>query len=189
MSQLIFIFVLVPIYFRQLKTKLKLHIHSLSNWKTNTIFFSYCSDCSWDSQGKNTDVVCHSLLQWTTFCQTSPPWPVHLGWLHMAWLSFTEIKKAVVHVIRLVSCLWLWFQSFCPLMPSLRAYHITWVSLTLDVGYLFMAAPAKHSHCSLPWMWGISSQLLLLNSTWGSSFRLLLRQMSAMSTSRWSSWF
>ena len=32
--------------------------------------FSYCS---WGSQGKNTEVVCHSLLQWTTFCQTSPP--------------------------------------------------------------------------------------------------------------------
>ena len=25
--------------------------------------FSYCS---WGSQGKNTEVVCHSLLQWTT---------------------------------------------------------------------------------------------------------------------------
>ena len=32
--------------------------------------FSYCS---WSSQGKNTEVVCHSLLQWTTFCQASPP--------------------------------------------------------------------------------------------------------------------
>ena len=30
--------------------------------------FSYCS---WGSQGKNTEVVCHSLLQWTTFCQIS----------------------------------------------------------------------------------------------------------------------
>ena len=39
--------------------------------------FSYCS---WGSQGKNTEVVCHSLLQWTMFCQNSPPWPVHLGW-------------------------------------------------------------------------------------------------------------
>ena len=27
--------------------------------------FSYCS---WGSQGKNTEVVCHSLLQWNTFC-------------------------------------------------------------------------------------------------------------------------
>ena len=34
--------------------------------------FSYCS---WGSQGKNTEVACRSLLQWTTFCQTSPPWP------------------------------------------------------------------------------------------------------------------
>ena len=33
--------------------------------------FSYCSR---GSQGKNTEVVCHSLLQWTTFCQISPPW-------------------------------------------------------------------------------------------------------------------
>ena len=28
--------------------------------------FSYCS---WGSQGKNTEVVCHSLHQWTPFCQ------------------------------------------------------------------------------------------------------------------------
>ena len=31
--------------------------------------FSYCS---WGSQGKNNEVVCHSLLQWTIFCQNSP---------------------------------------------------------------------------------------------------------------------
>ena len=30
--------------------------------------------------------VCHSLLQWTTFCQNSPPWPVSLGWPYRAWL-------------------------------------------------------------------------------------------------------
>ena len=36
-------------------------------------------------------------------------------------------------------------------MPSHNSYCLTWVSLTLDVGYLFMAAPAKRSHCSLPW--------------------------------------
>ena len=67
--------------------------------------FSYCS---WDSQGKSTEVICHSLLQWTTFCQTSPPWLI-LGWPHTAWLSFTEWDKAVVHVIRLACFLWLWF--------------------------------------------------------------------------------
>ena len=30
-------------------------------------------------------------------------------------------------------------------MPSRNTYHLTWVSLTLDVGYLFTAAPAKQS--------------------------------------------
>ena len=113
--------------------------------------FSYCS---WGSQGKNTEVVCHPLLQWNTFCQTSPPLPVHLGWPHMAWLSFIELDKAVVHVIRLASFLWSWIQSVCSLMCSLNAYSLTGVSLTLDVGYLFTAAPAKRSWCSLPWTVG-----------------------------------
>ena len=83
--------------------------------------FSYCS---WGSQGKNTEVVCHSLLQWTTFYQTSPPWPDCLGWPHRAWLSFIELDKAVVPVIRLTSFLWLWFQCVCPLMPP-HTYHLT----------------------------------------------------------------
>ena len=85
------------------------------------------SHCSWGSKSKNTEVVCHSLLQWTTFCQTSPPWPSRLGWPHTAWLSFIELDKAVVHVIRLASFLWLWFQCVCPLMPSCNTYHLTWV--------------------------------------------------------------
>ena len=76
---------------------------------------------------------------------------------YMSWLSSTELDKAMVHVIRLSSFLWLWFQSVCPLMPSLRAYHLFGVSLTLDMGYLFMAAPAKRSRYSLPWTWGVSS--------------------------------
>ena len=33
-------------------------------------------------------------------------------------------------------------------MPSCNTYCLTWVSLTLDVGYLFTAALAKHSRCS-----------------------------------------
>ena len=43
-------------------------------------------------------------------------------------------------------------------MPSCNTYHLTWVSLTLGVGYLFTAAPAKRSRCSLPWTRGISSR-------------------------------
>ena len=58
-------------------------------WPGEFISVSYLfafSYCSWGSQGKNTEVVCHSLLQWTTFCQNSPPWPIHLGWPHTTWL-------------------------------------------------------------------------------------------------------
>ena len=31
-------------------------------------------------------VVCHSLLQWITFCQNSLLWSVHLGWPYTTWL-------------------------------------------------------------------------------------------------------
>ena len=35
-----------------------------------------------------------------------------------------------------------------PSDASCNTYRLTWVSLTLDVGYLFMAAGAKRSRCS-----------------------------------------
>ena len=73
--------------------------------------------------------------------QASPPWPSRLGWPHMAWLSFIELDKAVVSVIRLTSFLWLWFQCVCPLMLSCNTYCLTCVSLTLDKGYLLTATP------------------------------------------------
>ena len=115
------------------------------------------------------EVVKARILKWfaipfssgTTFCQTSPPWPDCLGWPHMAWLSFTELDNTVVlgsdwlvSVIMVLVCL--------PSDALSQHYHLTWVFLTLDVGYLFTAAPAKHSCCSLPWTRGISSRLPLL---------------------------
>ena len=66
---------------------------------------------------------------------TRPSWVA----LHGMADSFTELDKAVVHVIRLVSFLRLSFQSVCPLMPSLST-----VKPTILLGFL------------LPWMWGIS---------------------------------
>ena len=75
-----------------------------SSFNVLSFCFSYCS---WGSQDWRSELVCHVLLQWTTFCQKSPPWPIHLVWPYMAWLSFTELEKGVVHVIRLVSLLWL----------------------------------------------------------------------------------
>ena len=56
-------------------------------------------------------------------------------------------------------------------MPSHNTYHLTWVSLTLGVGYLFMAVRAKYSHCSLSWTRGISSLPPLL--TLNAKYRLL----------------
>ena len=53
----------------------------------SVLSFSF-SHCSWGSQGKKTVMVCHSLLQWTTFCQNSPPWPICFGWPYMAILFF-----------------------------------------------------------------------------------------------------
>ena len=38
------------------------------------------------SQGKNTGVVCYSLLHWTRFCQNSSLWPICLTWPSTAWL-------------------------------------------------------------------------------------------------------
>ena len=77
--------------------------------------FSYCS---WGSQSKNTEVACHSLLQWTTFCQNSLPWPVRLGWPYTAWL--------------IVSSDWLdfcdcGFQSVCLLMEKdKKLMEVSW---------------------------------------------------------------
>ena len=47
--------------------------------------------------------------------------------------------------------------SDAPLMPSCNTCRLSWVSLTLGVGYLFTATLAKRSRCSLPWTRGISS--------------------------------
>ena len=86
----------------------------------------------------------------------------HLSWvaLHGMAYSFIELDKAAVHVTRLVSCLGLWFLSVCPLMPPLSVYCLTGISLTLDLGYLLKAGPAKRSCRSWPWMWGGSSRPL-----------------------------
>ena len=113
-----------------------------------SIYHFASSYCSWGSQGKNTEMVCHSFLQWTTFCQTSPPWPASLGWPHRAWLSYIELDKAVVRVIRLTSFLWLWFQCVCPLMPL--------ATPTILLGFSYLGHGLSLQGCSS------KAQLLLL---------------------------
>ena len=70
-----------------------------------------------------------SLLQWTTFCQTSPSHdpPVLGGPTGMAWFHWVR-QGCGPSVIRLTSFLWLWFQCVFPLMPSCNTYHLTKVS-------------------------------------------------------------
>ena len=115
-------------------------------------------------------MVCHSLLQWTTFCPTSPPWPAHLGWPHTAWLSFTELDKAVV--------LWSDWLVFCDYGFSVTALWCPLSTPTVSHGFLLpgtwglssrllqqsaAAAPylgwgvSSHGHPSWPWTWGSSS--------------------------------
>ena len=79
----------------------------------SVLFFAF-SYCSRGSQGKNTEVICHSLPQWTTFCQTSPPWSIHLGWPYTAWLIVSLSQTRLwfmwsvwlVTVVFILSALW-----------------------------------------------------------------------------------
>ena len=60
-----------------------------------------------------------AFLQWTTFCQNSPLWPVHLGWPYTAWLIVS------LNWTQLFSLWWVWlifcdcgFHCVCPLMDE-----------------------------------------------------------------------
>ena len=87
-----------------------------SSFSVYIFAFSYCS---WCFKGKNTEVVCHSLLQWTTFCQSSPPSPVCLGWHYTVWLivSLSQTRLWYMWLDWLVFSVCS-FQSFCPLMEK-----------------------------------------------------------------------
>ena len=58
---------------RSTKQKINKETQTLNDTLLSVSYHFAFSYFSWRSQGKNTEVVCHSLLQWTTFCQTSPP--------------------------------------------------------------------------------------------------------------------
>ena len=118
-----------------------MHIGHLPTWEVHLSlsFLLPLSYCSWGSQGKNTEEVCHPLLQWTTFSQTSPPWPVCLAWPQKACLNFIELDKAVVGVT-----VWL---IVCDCGFSLYAFWCPLSVPTILLGFL------------LPWTWGLYSQL------------------------------
>ena len=62
-------------------------------WSSSFSVLSFCFFILFVGfSSKNAEVVCHCLLHWTPFCQTSPPWAVYLGWPYMTWF--------VVHCVR-----------------------------------------------------------------------------------------
>ena len=63
-----------------------MHTHTHTYIYLSVLYLFAFSYCSWCSQGKNTEVVCHFHLQWTLFCPNTLPWPVCLGWPYKAWL-------------------------------------------------------------------------------------------------------
>ena len=81
----------------------------------------------------------HSLLQWTTFRQTTPPRPVHVGWPHIAWLSLSYTK---------LWSMWSEWLVVCDCSFSLSALWSPLSVSTLLLGF------------HLPWTWGLSSWLL-----------------------------
>ena len=81
----------------------QIHGHWVRHESSGIIPFAF-SYCPWGSPGKSSGVGCHFLLQWTTLCQNSSLWPVHLEWPCTAIAhSFTELckppprDKAVLH--------------------------------------------------------------------------------------------
>ena len=104
--------------------------------------FSYCL---WGSQGKNPEVVCHSLLQWTLFCENSFPWPVHFLWTYMAWLLVS------LNYRRLWS-MWSFWLVFCD-GGSLWAMVLKFLFLLSALWWMRI-----RDLCRIPdgrdWLWG-----------------------------------
>ena len=91
-----------------------------------------------------------------------------------AWLSFIELDKAVVLVIRWTSFLWVWFQCVCPLMPSCNTYtytsthRATWVLKHCKYDH---SVPSEHTCLLVCFCWPESTPFYSSNSTQALHFR------------------
>ena len=99
-----------------------------------------------------------------SLCGNSGSWCVQ-GWFEPSdrlWWEWGLILN--VNLPLLSSCWGLSFALGLGASPHRRtsAYHLSGISLTLDVGYLHTASPVKRSHHAWPCTWDICSQLLLL---------------------------
>ena len=110
-------------------------------------------------QGQNTEVVCHSLLRWTTFYKTSPPWPGRLGWPHrhsLGSLSSTRLQSCdqigLLSVIVFSVCLLSDALSQC--LPSYLGFSY------LGYGVSLQGCCSKAQLLPLTW-WSSSPRLRL----------------------------
>ena len=60
---------------------------NLGSYLSVSYLFAF-SSCSWGSQGKNNEVVCHCLLQWTTICQSME---LQKSWARLSELNNNEV--------------------------------------------------------------------------------------------------
>ena len=130
--------------------------------------FSYCP---WGSQGKNTEVVCHSLLQWTTFCHKSPPWPVHLGWPYRAWLivSLSHTRLWSMWSVWLVFCD-CGFHSISPLMDKdKRLMEASWWQRQGEMGLVLMGGAMLHKSLIQFSVGGQGQSHYFMANRWGNS--------------------
>ena len=135
-----FCFGSIPSFFLELF----LHWSPIAYWAPTDLgssSFSILSFCLFILfMGFSREVICHSLIQWTIFCQNSPPWPVYLGWPYMAWLIVSFSDKA-------------W---------SMWSYRLVVhdCSFSLSAPWPLLSVPTIILGFLLPWTRGLSSPLL-----------------------------
>ena len=103
-------------------------------------FFSVMSFCLFilflGFQDKNAEVVCHSILQPTMFCQISPPWPIHLGWPYMSRfivsLSYTKLWSTWSFCLELRPIILKLFQKIEIAETLLKSFYETAIILMLE---------------------------------------------------------
>ena len=117
------------------------------------IFMGFSRQESWSGLPFHSPVV-HVLSELSTM--TCLSWVALHGMAH----SFTELDKAVIHVIRLISFLWLWFLVFPPSEKDLFTLNFTYThiqvrspiahvslgSIQLHVAYLTELLSLQGSH-------------------------------------------
>ena len=111
-------------------------------------------------------MVCQFLLQWTTFCQNSPLWPLCLGMTRL-WSMWS---------VCLVFCLC--FHSVCPLMEKNKRFSEAswWEGLRGELGLLLMGG-AVLSQSLLQFSVGGWSCVPSLLFTWGQTMVEVMKIM------------